>query len=450
MPLLHILGVDGLEQGFTVAVAFLAETEEDFDWAVAQLKACFKPETFPSVIATDCEEALIQALESKFPGTRTNTVICYWHVSMNVLKNCKRYFETEEDWELFFKGFKNCVFAKTLEEFDDLVTEWKEEFHWNDGNPHTTGPNPTPDEVQDCAMKEEHRLALSYCLGKWLGTYKRKVIHAYVDEFFHGGTTTTSRLEGAHHVLKSWIGPPRKDLTGVWRAIRLAINHQLSEIRAHRAQQMSGTRVSLMGEFFSELRGRITPQALSKLHMQWTMFKGEEERLRRGEVSPICSRTYWRSMGIPCWHIIKDRLAEGENSRIRPSDFHPHWHWEKPLPGAEPVASELPILDPETRQRRRTEEAARRAHQRQHAAVRRAQTGRILSQHEQIQTALRHCSACTEWGHDKATCRDVGRHLILELLARTIPILAEWKALIFNIRSTLRINAKYSKVNGYM
>jgi MULE transposase-like protein len=139
MPLLHILGVDGLHQGFTVAVAFLDhETEEDFDWAVAQLKACFKPETFPSVIATDCEEALIQALESKFPGIRTNTMICYWHVSMNVLKNCKRYFETEEDWEPFFKGFKNCVFAETLEKFNDIVTEWKE---------HTTGPNPTPDEV---------------------------------------------------------------------------------------------------------------------------------------------------------------------------------------------------------------------------------------------------------------------------------------------------------------
>jgi MULE transposase domain len=409
MPLLNILGIDGLDQGFTVGVALLDhETEEDFDWAITQLKACFKPETFPSVIATDCEEALIQALESIFPAMRTKTVICYWHVSMNVLKNCKPYFETEEDWELFFKGFKDCVFAKTLEEFEDIVAEWKEEFHWNDGNPYTTGPNPTPEEVQDCAMKEEHRLALSYCLGRWLGTYKTKVIHAYVDEFFHGGTTTTSRLEGAHHVLKSWIGPPRKNLTGVWSAVKLAINHQLSEIRTHRAQQRSGTRIKLMNEFFSDLRGHITPHALSKLHVQWTTFNCEKERLRRGEatqVSSICTGTYWRSMGIPCWHMIKDRLAEGEASRIQPSDFHPHWHWEKPLPGAEPVAPEPPILDPETRQRRRTQEANRRAHQRQHAAVRRAQTGRILSQHEQMQTVLRHCSACVEWGHDKATCR---------------------------------------------
>ena len=129
--------------------------------------------------------------------------------------------------------------------FGYIVKEWKEQFHWNNGNPHTTGPNPTPEEVQDCAEKEEHRLALSYCLGKWLGTYKTKVIHAYVDQFFHGGTTTTSRLEGAHHVLKCWIGPPRKDLRGVWSAVKLAMDHQLSEIRTYRAQQRSGTRIWL-------------------------------------------------------------------------------------------------------------------------------------------------------------------------------------------------------------
>jgi hypothetical protein len=59
-------------------------------------------------------------------------------------------------------------------------------------------------------------------------------------------------------------------------------------------------------------------------------------------------------MGIPCWHIIKERLAEG--ARIRPLDFHPHWHWVKPLVGTELVAPPPPILDPVMRQRRRTEE----------------------------------------------------------------------------------------------
>ena len=298
------------------------------------------------------------------------------------------------------------MYAKTIEEFEDIVKEWKDAWHWNDGNPHVTAsPSPTPDEVVECARKEESRLALVYCLGKWLGTYKKQVVHAFVDQSFHAGTTTTSRLEGAHHVLKGWIGHPRKNLRGVYLALKLATDHQLSEIRTHRAQQFSSNRIILLGEFFSQLRGHITPFAMAKLHKQHAILKAEEQRLERGEISSICTGTYFKSTGIPCWHMIKGRLESGENSFIQPLDFHPHWHWFKPPPGAELVAPEPPILDPETRQRRRTEETSRRAHARQHDAIRRAQTGRILSQHEQIQTVLRHCSACTEWGHDKATCR---------------------------------------------
>ena len=247
------------------------------------------------------------------------------------------------------------------------------------------------------------RSALSYCLGRWLGTYKTKFVHCYVDQFFHAGTTTTSRLEGAHYVLKQWIGKPTKDMTGVWESVQLAINHQLDEIRTYRGQCYSGTIVRTQNEFFSDLSQEITPQGQMKLHSQWTLYKSEETRLRNGETSSICTGTFFSSMGVPCWHMIKARLAGG--GRIQPMDFHPHWHWFRPLPGSEPIVPPQPILDPETRQRRRTEETERRAQARQYARVRRAQTGRILSQHEQQQSVLRHCSACTEHGHDRATCR---------------------------------------------
>lgn len=101
--------------------------------------------------------------------------------------------------------------------------------------------------------------------------------------------------------------------------------------------------------------------------------------------------------------MINARLAEG--GRIHPMDFHAHWHWYRPLPGSAPIILQSLILDPETRQRRRTEETARREQARQHARARRAQTGRILSQFEQQRQVLHHCSACIEFGHDKVTCR---------------------------------------------
>ncbi|RKF96009.1 hypothetical protein GcM1_038001, partial [Golovinomyces cichoracearum] len=64
-----------------------------------------------------------------------------------------------------------------------------------------------------------------------------------------------------------------------------------------------------------------------------------------------------------------------------------------------------PLLDPITRQRRRTQDAENSTNARQHTRARYATSGRILSQHEQLQAQLRHCSACIEYGHDKATCR---------------------------------------------
>jgi MULE transposase domain len=381
------------------------ESELDYNWAVTHLRSLFQEEIWPSVIATDCDEALISAIELRFPEARCKTVLCYWHVSMNVLTNCKKFFETEEAWEPFLRGFKACVFAKTEEEFEDIVKEWKEDFYWNDGKPWEASLDATPEEVQEIVEKDMARSALSYCLGRWLGAYKTKLVHCYVDQFFHAGTTTTSRLEGAHHVLKQWIGKPTKDMTGVWGSVQLAINHQLEEIRTYRGQCHSGTPVRTRNEFFSALNQKITPQGQMKLYDQWTLYKSEATRLEKGEITrgSICTGTFFTSMGVPCQHMIKTRLAEG--GRIQPTDFHPHWHWYRPPPGSELIVLPRPILDPETRQYRRTEEAERRSQARQYARVRRAQTGRILSQHEQQQSVLRHCSACTEYGHDKTTCR---------------------------------------------
>jgi hypothetical protein len=116
--------------------------------------------------------------------------------------------------------------------------------------------------------------------------------------------------------------------------------------------------------------------------------------------------------------MIKERIAAGQGEQysklhisssnyyiaIVPIDFHPHWHINRPPPGFEYIPPPPIILDPISRQLRRTQEAERRAHVRANNRLRIAQTGRILSQFEQRQGVLRHCSACTELRHDKATC----------------------------------------------
>ena len=53
----------------------------------------------PVSIVTDRELALMRALEVVFP--RTAHILCLWHISANVLKNCKSHFESGDAWKDF-------------------------------------------------------------------------------------------------------------------------------------------------------------------------------------------------------------------------------------------------------------------------------------------------------------------------------------------------------------
>jgi hypothetical protein len=71
MPLLDILGIDHHGNSFTIALCFLDhEVTENYKEAVQHLRALFQPGIWPSVVATDCEPALISAVSTHFPAIR--------------------------------------------------------------------------------------------------------------------------------------------------------------------------------------------------------------------------------------------------------------------------------------------------------------------------------------------------------------------------------------------
>jgi hypothetical protein len=88
------------------------------------------------------------------------------------------------------RDFKTVVYSKTEEEFGVNLADFKEEYHWNNGEPHRSPADGTEDEVDE---KNLEGRAVTYCLGWWLGPYKKQVVHAWVDRHFNCGMTTTSR-----------------------------------------------------------------------------------------------------------------------------------------------------------------------------------------------------------------------------------------------------------------
>ena len=74
------------------------------------------------------------------------------------------------------RGFKACIFAKTKEEVEDIIEEWKEEFDWNNGIPWQVGVNATETEVQEAIEKTENFVQSCNRLEKILEGGKRELI----------------------------------------------------------------------------------------------------------------------------------------------------------------------------------------------------------------------------------------------------------------------------------
>lgn len=315
MPLLDIIGVDSMGCTFSVAFCFLdSEIEENYSKAIQHLVTILPAGQWPSVIATDCELALISAIDRQFPAIRTKRVICFWHICKNLMVNCKSKFETEERWEDFERYFRDVVYAKTPEEYEDRVVEFKAEFYFNDGNPLPFIQG-QPQNIHIIRSLEQD--AVKYALGGWLIPYHQQIVHAWVDQSFHGGTTTTSRLEGAHAVLKRWIGGPSKNLTNVWSSIKLALDSQHNELSIRHAQEITRTPISLSSVLFYGVIGKISHHGLYHAHKQLKYAQNEADHRHDDSYSTICTGTFSSSMGLPCWHRIKAKLAQ--NQRISTS-----------------------------------------------------------------------------------------------------------------------------------
>jgi hypothetical protein len=79
------------------------ECEQDYVWVMERLRDhILGGATCPNVIATDQEIALTNAIEYVFPDS--SQLLCVRHYEQNVLKNCRKCFVTDDDFQDFIYG----------------------------------------------------------------------------------------------------------------------------------------------------------------------------------------------------------------------------------------------------------------------------------------------------------------------------------------------------------
>ncbi|KAG5541196.1 hypothetical protein RHGRI_021152 [Rhododendron griersonianum] len=272
VPLLDIIGVSSFNSSFYSCFAFLEkEGEGDYIWALHNFSKILGPTCHPSVIVSERELALMNAVKVVFPST-TN-LLCVWHIEKNILANCKPYFDTQDDWTTFLSTWNEVINSQDEEAFNEA---WK---------------------LVELLYKDKEKV-LCYIRKTWL-PFKERFVHAWTENCAHFGNRVSSRAEGAHGKLKKYLQVLTCDLYQVKNKICLAIENEFKEITT----QLSSERIRIPHNcnnyFFKELITKVSSFALRKLVDQYEMLK-------HGTMKSTCTGHFMASMGLPCAHKMID------------------------------------------------------------------------------------------------------------------------------------------------
>lgn len=316
MPLLVITGQTGLHTTFYVAFAFIArEDEEYYSWILLQLQALYRKLQLldPKAIITDCEAGLLPAMRNFWPTVPH--LLCVWHINSNILTQCRKKFDTLEAWEKFYQGWKDVVYASSLEEYTVA---------WNTMN----------DEYN-----VSHPEQMEYLFNTYINLHKRKFVAYWTNQTLNFFTTSSSRSESGHALLKNNLNvstgkiyPILKDyhvdhMTGDLKLVVDKIDMLLINQRSNYLIAFDEAKMRLPQELrlpvFRDLISFVTPFALRKIYHEYKALTTDFT------VLPRCTNSYSTKSGLPCKHIIQERLFTPPGV-IKLEDVHPHWRFIRP------------------------------------------------------------------------------------------------------------------------
>lgn len=294
MPLLHGVGVTATNETFTLFYCFLRfENEEFYIWAMNELRKYFVTYGIncdSSVFVTDRELALMNALSTVFP--RSTPLLCIWHINKNILAKNRSSFGSEDGWKEFMAHWQALVNSFTAGDYNERLEKLR---------------NLVPERV------------FSYLSTIWL-RYKERFVLAFTRHVRHFGHVSTSRVEGAHAVLKNWLQVSTGDMLEVCMKLERGCDEQEHSLSLTSNYQRTHNLSANNQPLWERINRNISRHAITLARKQYLK-----------SLAPIqepCTNTFTPSMGIPCSHRIKAKLENALVLNI--DDFDVHWWLVQP------------------------------------------------------------------------------------------------------------------------
>ncbi|XP_028116443.1 PKS-NRPS hybrid synthetase CHGG_01239-like [Camellia sinensis] len=287
---------------FSVAFAYLQyERVDNYAWVLATLRDVIDGFVVPTVIVTDRELALMNAIHKIFPSARhllcrtdrelalmnaiqkifpsARHLLCRWHSSKNVLTKCKKMFETQQKWEKFNHEWNSVVYSSSEIQYEERLKSLLKEF------------GSYPDAVK-------------YVMDTWLVPYRDKFVAAWTDTCMHCGNVTTNRAESAHAKLKRQLGSCQVSFQASFEKIHSLLELQHTDIKASFEKSLTVVQHQFKHSQFRELQGNVSISALEYLLV-------ESKRANSiGIDIEACGCVLRHTHGLPCAHKIADYIRQ--------------------------------------------------------------------------------------------------------------------------------------------
>lgn len=327
LPMINITGQTSNNKTFYVGGAFMREDTESFSWLLECILKIYETLRipYPATLITDADTALLPAVQDVLPHTKH--LLCMWHVKKNVQAHVRKHLNAQairrnvantkdwidEKWEAISRDFNLILNAPTEEEFNTAWANFKTEYNWH------------------------HDAVVRYIEDQWI-PHKEKIMAAWVNYYPHYGNRATSRVEGFHKEVKKLIPNAVGHLKDVLEKFTIYLARRNLDIRIEIERIRFKRRMDHLMPIFRDCYTTIAPYALDRV-----LAHIKTINLNPHTVLKCCTGQLKASMGLPCSHIIQERMRAEQSISV--DDFNHHW-----LLGAEnlePLDYRYLLRDPE-------------------------------------------------------------------------------------------------------
>ena len=155
---------------------------------------------------------------------------------------------------------------------------------------------------------------LEYIKTYWI-PYKEKFLYCFTNIYMHIGSTSTSRVEGNHSVLKSYISISKLNLLEVFKRISLMLLNQAKELKSSIMLEQLKLSHRHRLNIFASINKKVSQFALDKILEQYKYADNNE-------ISE-CTGHFTKIYGLPCKHRILECI--GLDSPLSLDDIHVQW-----------------------------------------------------------------------------------------------------------------------------